>query len=178
MVNSIQKMLNSIPIPGEGLTDELGKFAWQRPPELVSVDEAVLYYTEKMSTQQVKKDISSLLDSNISVRSIAQSLIDQSIYQGLHSIDLGYLVLPVLAEMVMYIGDVNKITYVTGFEETFDNTISDAALTKKVIDNFRKEVKKPSKENEEVKETLEINKEIEQPKGLMARKTITEQMEM
>ena len=45
------------PIPGMGMTHELGARPWQTPPTYVTVDEAADYYIEKMSSPEFKNKL-------------------------------------------------------------------------------------------------------------------------
>ena len=61
------------PIPGQGLTHELGGRPWQSPPQYSTVDEAVDYYTSRLSTPEATSQIIDILKMGIPVTSLANT---------------------------------------------------------------------------------------------------------
>ena len=109
----IQPQLNA-PIAGMSLTHKLGDRPWQKPPMYPTVEEAIDYYIERFQNEDVIDSILDVLSLNVPVTTIANSLQTGSVMEGKHTVDVGMLVIPVLMEMIMYIGDKNKVKYETG----------------------------------------------------------------
>jgi hypothetical protein len=91
--------------------------------------------------------------------------------EGKHSVDVGMLVMPMLMEMIMMIGDSAGIKYDDGMNDPNKPTIRDSAIAKAVAE-YEKELK-----DVDVKEVVESlsdpdmeEPEAEKPKGLMARR--------
>ena len=99
------------PIPGQALTHELGARPWQSPPQYSTVDEAVDYYTSRLSTPEATSQIVEILKMGIPVTSLANTIQMGSIMDGKHSIDVGMLVLPLIVEVIMYIAEQEGIDY-------------------------------------------------------------------
>jgi len=161
-------LLNA-PIAGESLTAEMGAFPWQRPPELTTVNETVSFYFEKIGEDKTSAGFVALMDSGISIKTLVDTIIDASIINGIHTIDVGALVSPVLVEMFMYLGDVAKIEYTTGLEDDGRNKIVEKAMALKSMKEFAKKVK----DVETPEEVTESPEELmgTPSKGLMSRPT-------
>jgi hypothetical protein len=41
------------PIPGQSLTDTPGNYPWEKPPEMVEVEDVVKFYINKLADQDV-----------------------------------------------------------------------------------------------------------------------------
>ena len=93
------------PIPGQSLTMELGSRPWQNSPRFTTVDETIDYYMERMSSEDFMLQLADVLEMGVPVTSIANSIQLSSVMEGTHTVDVGMLVLPMLMEMIMMIGD-------------------------------------------------------------------------
>jgi len=164
MVKQVEGLFEE-PIAGESLTAEMGAFPWQRPPELSTVDETVLYYSDKLSEPRISNGFVAVLDSGVSVKTLVNTMVNNSVLNGIHTIDVGMLVTPVLLEILMYLGDAAGVVYATGLEEDKDNPVVKKAMMNKVLNKFRnKDV-----DVETTEEEIPIMEESMPPKGLMAR---------
>tara|TARA_R110002012_G_scaffold238605_2_gene412398 strand:- start:1460 stop:1954 length:495 start_codon:yes stop_codon:yes gene_type:complete len=150
------------PIAGMSLTHELGARPWQSPAQYTNVDEVIQYYIEKFQIEDAEKSLLDVLEMGVPVSIIANTLQLSSVMEGVHSIDTGLLVLPVLMELIMYIGDKNKVKYDSGLKR--GNTGVRNSLVARAIKEFKEEEGKeePAKEKQVM---------VEEPKGLMARRT-------
>ena len=150
------------PIAGMSLTHELGARPWQSPAQYSNVDEVIQYYIEKFQIEDAEKSLLDVLELGVPVSIIANTLQLSSVMEGVHSIDTGLLVLPVLMELIMYIGDKNKVKYDSGLKR--GNTGVRNSLVARAIKEFKEEEGKeePAKEKQVM---------VEEPKGLMARRT-------
>lgn len=164
----LEETLFNAPIPGESLVAELGARPWQTPPKMTSVDEAVDYYMERMSSEDFMEQVVDVLESGVPVAVVANTIQLASVMDGIHSVDVGMLVVPVIMEMLMLLGDSAGIEYSLG-DEKFDQEITDGKIAKAVTAYKTKmsevtEDKKPEPEIEE-----EPEKEAKSS-GLMARR--------
>jgi hypothetical protein len=152
------------PIPGMSLTHELGARPWQSPPQYTTVDEAVEYYLERMSTDEFMDQMADVLEMNVPVTTLANTIQLASVMDGKHTVDVGMLVMPLLMEMIMLIGDNAGVKYDSGLTDAPDNTTKDT-----LIEAVRKEMQQKIDESEEEPEVEEV-KEEEPKSGLMARR--------
>lgn len=148
------------PIAGMSLTHELGARPWQSPPQYKTVDEAVEYYMERMATDDFMEQLEGVMEMGIPLTTLANIIQQSSVMEGKHSLDVGMLVMPLLIEMMMLIGDNAEIEYDSGLEDLPDTKTKDT-----LIASVRKDMQGKI---EEVKE--EPVKEEETKSGLMARR--------
>jgi hypothetical protein len=157
------------PIPGQSLTAELGARPWQSTPQFTTVDEAIDYYMERMSSEEFMVQLADVLESGVPVTTLANIIQMGSVMDGIHTVDVGMLVLPMLMEMIMMIGDSAKIEYDKGLEDP-NAEKTRGSLIAKVINNYSKELEDVNFSAEE-EQNVEVTQEDNMQKGLMARRT-------
>ena len=168
------------PIPGMGMTHELGARPWQTPPTYVTVDEAADYYIEKMSSPEFKNKLLDVMAMNVPLTTVANTMQLSSVMEGLHTVDVGMMMIPILVEVMALIGDSADVDYVTGMDAKKEARPS---MINKIIEDMKSEIgdvedmdegmemQQPQQEAEAMP-TEETQEEMpmEQPKGLMARR--------
>jgi len=157
------------PIPGESLTIELGSRPWQQSPQMSTVDEAIEYYMERMSTDEFMNQLMDVLELEVPITSIVNTMQLNSVMEGVHSVDVGVLVSPLLVEMIMYMADMAKVDYVSGLEKPDTSDKLSPTKIAKMMTKFKEEVDEMDVGEEPSVE--ELKEETEEPKGLMARRT-------
>tara|TARA_R110001606_G_scaffold162698_2_gene306808 strand:- start:440 stop:982 length:543 start_codon:yes stop_codon:yes gene_type:complete len=168
------------PIPGMGMTHELGARPWQTPPTYTTIDEAADYYIEKMSSPEFKNKLLDVMAMNVPLTTVANTMQLSSVMEGLHTVDVGMMMIPILVEVMALIGDSADIDYVTGMDAKKEARPS---MINKIIEDMKSEIgdvedmdegmemQQPQEETEAMP-TEETQEEMpmEQPKGLMARR--------
>jgi len=109
------------PIPGQSLTDEPGNYAWERPPQIVDPNEAVIFHMERLSDREVTDSVLFLLEYGYPVDLLARTLLTGAVGEGVHSIDVSLIISPVIEEEIAYMGRTAGIT----FKETFADDKTD-----------------------------------------------------
>jgi hypothetical protein len=168
------------PIPGMGMTHELGARPWQTPPTYVTVDEAADYYIEKMSSPEFKNKLLDVMAMKVPLTTVANTMQLSSVMEGLHTVDVGMMMIPILVEVMALIGDSADIDYVTGMDAKKEARPS---MINKIIEDMKSEIgdvedmdegmeMQQPQEEAEAMPTEETQEEMpmEQPKGLMARR--------
>jgi len=160
------------PIPGMGMTAELGGRPWQTPPTYTTVEEASDYYVERMSNPAFREQLIDVMEMKIPLTTLANTIQLASVMEGLHSVDVGMLMIPILVETMMLIGDSAEVKYVTGMEESKGER---PAMINKIINDMK--LKQGEDEDmpmeEAIEEPMQEDEEMpmeEEPKGLMARR--------
>jgi hypothetical protein len=121
-----------------------------------------------MATDEVNDQIVDVLEMGVPVASLANTMQMANVMEGKHSVDVGILVMPVLMEMMMLIGDSAGVEYETGLDNP-EKIKTRPSLVAKLKQKLQDE--KDEKEEEPVEpETEEQDDEKEEPKGLMARR--------
>lgn len=159
------------PIPGMSLTHELGDRPWQQPAQYPTVDEAIEYYMNNMTSEDFMDQIIDVLEMGVPVASIANVMQLKSVMDGVHSVDVGILITPLLIEMIMFLADSADIEYETGLDDPQKGKLSGAKKAK-ALEELRKEVESKEGKSEE-EPVVEKEEEVEDepaPKGIMARR--------
>ena len=97
------------PIPGEALTAEVGSRPWQKPPQYSTVEDALEYYVPRLTDKDFESDLLDTMELGVPVTTMANSIQISGVMQGLHTVDVGLLLIPVLMEMIAFLGDRAKI---------------------------------------------------------------------
>ncbi len=152
------------PIPGMSLTHELGARPWQQPSQFPTVDEAIEYYMASMTSEEFMEQLIDVLEMGVPVTTIANSMQLSSVMEGKHTVDVGMLVVPLLMELIMMLGDSAGIEYETGVQNPDRNKARDSQLAKYAMEYQR------TLDEVDTKEMVAEETEDEQPTGLMARR--------
>jgi len=168
MLETNEPMFDS-PIPGESLTAELGARPWQSPPQYPTVDEAMEYYLSRMAQEDFMVQLVDVLEMDVPVSALANTIQLSGVMQGLHTVDVGILIMPVLMEMIMMLGDSAGVKYQTGLDNPNKGKTRDTLLSK-VAKKYTKTL-----EEVDVKEVIEETEEegeeeAQYSSGLMARR--------
>ena len=166
MPEAPQPSLNR-PMPGQHLTSELGGRPWQSPPQYATVDEALDWYLERFDNDEVVQELMSVLESGIPISTVANSMQLGAVLQGVHSVDVGVLVMPIIMEMMKYLADKTDTKYKMGDEPEETDRPTDAVMTSAL--NELKNQQEGSMETESMEEEEEEEPMPEQS-GLMARR--------
>jgi hypothetical protein len=146
------------PIPGQSLTVEPGSVPWENPPQYVNLADVVGFYTEKIDNPEVILDLLDTLEKDIPILTIVNTFTKASVMKGYHTVDLGFLVTPILVEMIKTIAELNDVSYIVSYDDQMKTERVSPRVIKQLID--------------EMKSKVEANPEtvVEQPrKGLMAK---------
>jgi hypothetical protein len=165
MPEAMQPSLNR-PIPGQSLTSELGGRPWQSPPQYATVDDAMDWYLERFDSQEVVDELMSVLESGIPISTIANSMQLGAVLNGVHSIDVGVLVMPIIMEMMKYLAEQTDTEYKMGDEPEATDRPSDAVMQSAL--NELKNQQEGSDSEEPMMEEEEDT--MPEPAGLMARR--------
>tara|TARA_R110001592_G_scaffold80018_1_gene238758 strand:- start:246 stop:773 length:528 start_codon:yes stop_codon:yes gene_type:complete len=163
------------PIPGMGMTHELGARPWQTPPTYTTVEETSDYYIEKMSNPKFKEQLLDVMEMKIPLTTLANTIQLGSVMEGLHTVDVGILMIPILVETMALIGDSSDVDYVTGMD---DVKADRPAMTSRIISDLQDKqnldsdvsMEEPMAEDMPMEESIDKEMPMEEPKGLMARR--------
>ena len=164
-------------IPGQSLTSKLGQYPWQRPAEYTNVDDAMEFYAARIMNPVFRDQIAETMELGVPITAIANALQGNGVMMGKHTIDVGVLILPVIMEMLAYIGDEEGVDYVMGTEledpdEDKFRDLTIAVAMKKVKSKMEAAEEEPM--NEDMKpmdDAVEAEPTDTPLKGLMARRT-------
>jgi hypothetical protein len=150
------------PIPGMSLTHELGARPWQTPAQFPSVDETIQYYMESMSSDEFIDQLMDVIEMGVPLADIANTMQLSGVMEGLHSVDVGALISPVLIEMMSFLAESADVEYIVQAKQDKEDKISDAKMAK-IIQKLELTTEEKEEENVE-----EVNEEA--ITGLMSRR--------
>jgi len=159
------------PIPGQGMTAEVGSRPWQNPPQYTTVEQALEFYIPRLVSDDVYESLLDSMELGIPLTIMADSMQSTAVMQGLHTIDVGILAMPVIIEMLAYIGDDAGIEYNLGMDKPIDeDKISDTKIAL-AMKRMREKLPQELDDREEMPEEPEaMEEDTPQPSGLMARR--------
>jgi len=166
MAEPISPRFLEAPIPGMSLTTEPGNRPWENPPMLVTAQDAADFYSERLLDEETQDFIVAALDQGLSVDVLVEQLTTSAVMEGYHTIDISVLIAPIVRELIMYVGDINKVDYVVSYEEMQKAKRVSYKLAKDVVKEVMQEDTKQEPDEEE------SVKPKGRGRGLMAKRSI------
>ena len=158
------------PIPGMGMTFEVGSRPWQTPPELTTVEQATDYYVERMGSDEFKAQLADVMEMGVPLTTLANTIQLARVMEGIHSVDVGMLLIPIIVEIMITIADSQGVKYQTGMENM--NTERPTAIARIITDKMKeKDIPQEEMPMAELQEQEVQVEEKSEPMGLMARRT-------
>lgn len=164
-MRDVDQVSLSRPIPGQSLTHELRARPWQNPPQFNTVEESMDWYLERFDNPEIVQELLSIIEMGIPLSTIANSMQLGAVLQGVHNIDVGVLIMPILIEIMKTLAEKTDTNYVMGDEPEESDRPSDAVLESALSKIKGMTVKDMPEEEEDMEEEID-----EEPMGLMARR--------
>jgi len=117
------------PIPGQSLFTTPNERPYERPSELDTVDDALSYYFTNLRDPEIIDDLMTVVDMGIPLQPIVKTLYMSSVMNGIHNLDVGLIVAPVLSEFLAAVAK--------SYEIDFKYTAVDAAEQKSEKENMK-----------------------------------------
>lgn len=130
------------PIPGQSLTVEPGSVPWEQPPQYVTIDDVASFYSDKLDNPEAIFELMSLLENNIPILTIVNTMVKTSIMKGYHTVDTGFLVTPIIVEIIKTLADLNDVSYIVSAEDAAKENNVNPAIIKQLIEEAKKKVEK------------------------------------
>ena len=175
------------PIPGMSLTTEPGSRPWEQPPQYTTVMETANHYIENLFSPDGIDLIVTASEMGSSALDIAEKLTMSGASRGVHSVDVGVTVSPILVEVIKTVANFTDVELPIGDEddsnrfsdsmaELMKKRMSDEAETDDVSLSFNLEDFDMSDmpEEDEDEEDMDVDmpeeQESEMASGLMSRR--------
>jgi|TARA_R110000822_G_scaffold106771_4_gene235161 hypothetical protein len=160
------------PIPGQSLTTEPKNAPFERPPEIVNPEEALMVHLERLNDVDKMEAVVFAVDLGIDVQTLTKGILRSAVMEGIHSIDVSLIIAPAVHSFIASTLDAVGVDYDDGFEDK-----EEAKRTREASNKFRiKDMlmgKDTQEDMSEVKvveeEEVPVEEEQSEPKGLMAR---------
>lgn len=89
------------PIPGQSLTTTPKNFAWERPPEISDPEEAMQMHLTRISQPDMMEAVLNVIEiEELDIQTVVTGILRGAVSSGIHSIDVGMMVAPVLHEFI------------------------------------------------------------------------------
>ena len=163
-MRDVDQVSLSRPIPGQSLTHELRARPWQNPPQFNTVEESMDWYLERFDNPEIVQELLSIIEMGIPLSTIANSMQLGAVLQGVHNIDVGVLIMPILIEIMKTLAEKTDTNYVMGDEPEESDRPSDAVL-ESALNKIKGMTVEDMPEEEDMEEETD-----EEPMGLMARR--------
>lgn len=118
------------PIPGQSLTDEPGKHSFERPPEIVDVDDAVAYIVDKIEQSSGgKEDLQKQMMAGMPIESIVNTIALTGFSEGIWTPDVAEMMkLPVSAYFMMMAQEENIPAIMFNQDPSEDRGMNDETI--------------------------------------------------
>lgn len=124
------------PIPGMSLTTEPGNSPWEQPPQLVTIQEVADFYISKLTEDQEAIDKTlDAIELGVPLQSLANGAITFNMMKGIHTVDVGFLVMPIIVELFITLAELNDIKYFISPEDTVKGKVLDRSLVEKIVNS-------------------------------------------
>jgi len=163
-MRDVDQVSLSRPVPGQSLTHEVRARPWQNPPQFNTVEESMDWYLERFNNPDLVQELLAIMESGVPISTIANSMQLGAVLQGVHSIDVGVLIVPIIMEILRTLAEKTDTKYVIGDEPEETDRPSDAVLDS-ALNKIKSVEVQDMPEEEQVEEDVE-----EEPMGLMARR--------
>jgi hypothetical protein len=141
--------------PGISWTAEPRSRPWSTPPKFVTVNDVAQGYVNNLSSANMVNSTLDAIETGVPLAALANGMMLSGVASGIHTIDTGILVTPVIIEMLKTIAEIHGIKYQV-FEEDEDAGIIPDRVAKQAME----------KASSVVEEVVEPKVEL---LGLMAR---------
>ena len=124
------------PIPGMSLTTEPGSVPWEQPPQLVTIQQVADFYIDKLTEDQdlINKALDAI-EAGTPLQVLADGVITFNMMKGIHTIDVGFLVMPIIVEMLITLAELNDIKYSISFEDATKGKVLDRSMIEKIVNS-------------------------------------------
>ena len=145
--------------PGISWTAPEKSRPWQQPPQLVNIGDVVQRYMDSFSDQEVMSNAIDAIETKVPLSVMAQSIMLNHVSEGVHTMDMGILVMPVIIELLITFAELSKVDYIVFPDQIEKQNIIPVGVARLAM---KKALESMEKTAEQVQET--------KPAGLMARK--------
>ena len=88
------------PIPGQSLTTEPRNNPWEQPPQMADIEDVTKFYIERLANKDVIDDFAAMIQAGATLPPIVESTYLQGVMRGLHTLDAGLLVAPIIHQFL------------------------------------------------------------------------------
>tara|TARA_Y100000034_G_C6802229_1_gene359928 strand:- start:337 stop:879 length:543 start_codon:yes stop_codon:yes gene_type:complete len=149
------------PVPGQSLTKEPGNAAWEHPPKIAKVEEAMGYIWDKLSEEQNFKRTVALLRFGMPIEALTKVITFSGFLEGRWSVDVAKMLEPTVGQMIATLGATAKVPMKISLDDQSDSQfLNTMAGNELEVDKSKAKAKK---------DKLAVIPEPKKSAGLMTR---------
>jgi len=116
-----------MPVPGQSLTDEPRKWAWENPSQFSTVDDSLQHVIDKIEgSEKAQKGYDELITLGMPIESLVNTITFGGFVEGLWTVDIAEMLKPPLMSFFMLYADEKDLPFVPyNNEDKHDKTIVD-----------------------------------------------------
>ena len=173
----------SAPVPGQSLTDEPGKLAWEKPTKFVDVNDAFRYTVNNLSdSPDVMNSFEKLMQAGVSVQEITRSITFGGFASGLWNVDVAELLQPPVAAVLALHAKENDVPFnffVHKNRSPVEGDVNDELMLRSMKEKNPEALKKlMSDTQQEMAQTQTQLDDMEYNEGLQGFLTVNKEGEM
>jgi hypothetical protein len=168
------------PIPGQSLTTPPKNAPYERPPEVVDPEQALQIHLDRLTDPDRMGDAMFFLEMGVDLVTLVEGILRSAVMEGVHSIDVSFIIAPVIHEYIKSTADLLEVPYDEGFENKAAKKqktyARNTALAQKKMQGMGIEPKVVASQMTEAAAEMPAEEAMpemmteEQPMGLMARR--------
>lgn len=125
------------PIPGQSLTKTPRNALYERPPEIVDPNDAIIWHMQKLSDPKRLDNLLFTLEYGLPVKHATQAALTVAVARGIHNIDVSLIIAPVIHKFIASTAEEAGIDFLHDFKneeaKEEDKRIKVQALLDKAI---------------------------------------------
>lgn len=104
------------PIPGQSLTKTPRNALYERAPEIVEPNDAIIWHMEKLSDPKRLDNLLFTLEYGLPVKHATQAALTLAVAKGVHNIDVSLIIAPVIHKFIASTAEEAGIDYLDDFK--------------------------------------------------------------
>ena len=138
------------PVAGQSLTDTPKNYPWEHTPQYATVEDASMQVWDGLHKEGTMQKVLILLEAGLTVEEITKVIVFAGFVEGKFTPDVGLLLTPIVAQMIMAIGKSAGIEKININKPKQDDT---KELIRTVIKSTPKEVDEKKEMKDETPDT-------------------------
>jgi hypothetical protein len=150
--------------PGQSLTAEPKNAPYERPPQMVKPEEAMLWHLNRITEPERADSILDMLELDFNVVMLTEGLLRGAVLDGRHSIDVSLIIAPVVHEVIKTMAEKAGIDFEEGFPDESDQKkdVKYQISEKKALKLLEKYEEETGEEYTDFLEPDQMNEDAEQ----------------
>jgi len=172
-VNKMQTKYK-MPIPGQSLTSTPKNAPYENPPEIVDPEEALEVHLMRLTEKKRMAAALDMLETGIDLQTLVEGILRSAVMNGIHTIDVGLIIAPVIHEYIKITADEVGIDYDEGFDDDEDEEMKTYVVASERAKKKLKSMGMMSEDEPTLEEPEEDSGEDMPEEDLMMEEEMTE----